>query len=812
MVDSQFLTKGLTTTQVNTHRAIHGLNKLPEKSGKSAVDIFISQFKNPLIYIITIAAIISALLNEYSDAALIGFVIILDSLIGFFQEYKAEKTMNALKHLLNPTARVIRNSAIVNIDASEIVPGDLVILNTGDKIPADGELMESVSLGINEAILTGESEPVHKKIGETVFMGTIILSGRGLIKVSVTGLKTKLGKIAESLVTINEEQTPLQVRLNSFSKSLSIMVLIISFLIFVIGLFLGINIFEMVRLSIVLAIAAIPEGLIIAVTMILVIGMQMILKKKGLVKKLLAVETLGSVTTIATDKTGTLTEGQMHVVKADVVNSKIASYVMALCNNLEDSLEITLWDYVKNALNTNPQELFDKYKRVNEEPFTSEKKFMLTTNIIDGVETGLIKGAPDIIIEFCKLTKKEKEAILSKFEDWARLGLKIIGLAYKEGSHPAKLTDYTWAGLIGIEDPIRPSVKNSIELCMRAGIKTKIITGDFRLTAEKVAKNLGLDVTNGHILEGYQIDKMSEKNLISMIKNVTVFCRVTPEHKLRIITALQKAGEVTAMIGDGVNDAPALKKANIGVTVGGGTDVAQETSSLIMLDSNFKTLVDAVEEGRIIFDNIKKVAAYVLSNSFAEIILLFFSFILGWPAPLTVGQILWIHLICDGPVDISLGFERGEKGIMDEPPKKLNENVLDRRSTVLIGLISSVSAVISLIIFGYYAFFLNEVVLARTLIFTIFSIQTLIYIFAYKSLRRSIFHAGNILSNKPLIGSVILGLFMTLIALYVPFMNNLLNLQALTITEWVIPISVSMIMVILVELVKYSYTLIMKKS
>ncbi|VVB75584.1 Copper-exporting P-type ATPase B [Candidatus Tiddalikarchaeum anstoanum] len=811
MVSTELLNKGLTNSEVNEKRKRFGFNKLPEKSGKSAFTIFISQFKSPLIYIISIAALVSILLEEYSDAVIIIIVILFDVIIGFAQEYKAEKTMEALKHLLNPMARVIRNNNVINIEVSEIVPGDLVILNTGERIPADGELIEAVSLGLNEAILTGESEPIIKNIKDTVSMGTIILSGRGLMKVTGTGLKTKLGKIASSLVEIKEELTPLQVRLNAFGKTLTYIVVIISALIFITGIIFGKDVFEMIRLSIVLAIAAIPEGLLIAVTMILAIGMRMILKKKGLVKKLLAVETLGSVTTIATDKTGTLTEGQMKVVKVDLTNTKIAGYVMALCNNLEDSLEITLWDYVKKSLGIDPQKLVNEYKRVEEIPFTSEKKYMLTSNNIEGSELFLIKGAPDILLDFCNLSISEKKKIVDKINTWASEGLKLIGLAYKKSEKKiGKLSGYDWVGLVGIEDPIRPTVKKSIQLCNGAGIKTKIITGDYRITAINVAKGLGLPVSEGHVLEGFEIDKMSEKELTNIVKDVTVFCRVTPQHKLKIVTALQNAGEVTAMIGDGVNDAPALKKANIGVTVGTATDVAQETSSLIMLDSNFQTIVDAVEEGRIIFDNIKKVAAYVLSDSFAEILVVFFAFLFGWPAPLTVAQILWIHLICDGPSDIALGFERGERGIMNEPPKSIKKsNILDKSSIFLIIAISLASAVLSLLLFnymwGYFKFFGNEgrgIALGRTIVFTAIAIQDMIYIYSYKSLRHSVFKT-NIFSNKWLNLTVLLGIGQQLLAIYVPPFNTMLGTVPLNFFEWVLVLLVGFSMMMIVEIVKF---------
>ena len=598
------------------------------------------------------------------------------------------------------------------------------------------------------------------------------------------------------------EITPLQVRLQNFGKTLTYFVIIICIVIFSTGVLLTFNFVDMIRISVILAIAAIPEGLIIAVTMILAIGMHRILQRKGLVRKLLAVETLGSVTTICTDKTGTLTEGTMQVVRTDFRSEKMAIFIMALCNNLEDSLEVQLWKHIE-IMKMDPQELSNKCRRVDEIPFSSENKYMMTTNIINGTEVGLVKGAPDIVMGFCKLNPDEKQKLIIQFEEWASMGLKLLGLAYKQEGILRNVRGYTWVGLIGIEDPVRPSAKDAIILCRRAGIKVKIITGDYQKTAIKVAANLGLVVGSDRILEGSEIETMNESELMEVVDDIVIFCRVTPHHKLRIVTALQNCGEQIAMIGDGVNDAPALKKANIGVSVGGATDVAQETASLILLDNNFKTLVDSVEEGRVIFDNIKKVVAFVLSNSFAEITIIFVAFILGWPVPLTIAQILWIHLICDGPSDIALGFEPGEKGIMDEPPRSIKENILDNKGKLLIIAISSISAIFCLLLFSYFNNIVENEKLARTLVFTILAIQSLIYIFSFRSLRRSIFKSGNFFSNKPLIFSVVLGIGQVFVALYIPFFNDILDVVPLDFTSWVIVLSVSFCMVAIVEIVKF---------
>jgi len=801
-VKERHLEKGLTSAEVLERRRVFGLNTLPEKKGRSSLDIYVSQFKNPLIYVISVAALISFLLREIEDSLIIAVVVGLDSILGFFQEYRAEKTAATLKRLLKLTAHVIREGKVVLIEASEIVPDDLVTVNPGDRIPADGMLVEAVGVSANEAILTGESEPVSKVIGDSLYMGTTALSGRGVLKVTSIGSETELGKLAGSLAEIKEDLTPLQVRLEAFSKSLTYIVVAISVIIFAAGVLSGTGILDMVRMSVILSVAAIPEGLLIAVTMILVIGMRAILRRKGLVKKLLAVETLGSVTTICTDKTGTLTEGVVRIVRTDFNSTEEAAHVMALCNNLTDSLEVALWENVK-TLGFDVQELSRKYERVYEMPFSSESKYMLTVNMINGQEIALAKGAPEIILRFCLLEPSEKTKIAAEIEQWANSGLKLIGLASKKKGSQRELAGFTWIGLVGIEDPVRPSVRDAIALCHRAGIKVKMITGDYRGTAEKVAKTIGLDVSEDRTIEGNRLQTMTGIELARVVSDVTVFYRVSPQHKLKIIDALGRRGEVTAMIGDGVNDAPALKRANIGVSVGTATDVAQETAGIILLDNNFETLVNAVEEGRIIFENIRKVVAYVLSDSFAEMLLLFGAILLGWPAPLTVAQLLWIHLICDGPLDIVLGFERAEKGIMDEKPRSLKESILDNHCKFLVLTISGITAISCLFIFQHYWQVHNDATLGRTIVFTIIAVEDVVYAFSYRSLRRSLLLSGQFFTNRPFFGAIVLALGQQIFAIHVPFMNKVLGVVPLSYWDWGFVFCFGLAMTGVVETVKY---------
>ncbi|MDD5038414.1 MAG: HAD-IC family P-type ATPase, partial [Dehalococcoidales bacterium] len=681
---------GLSSTEVLERRQQYGENVLPAQKSASAWMLLLNQLKSPLVYIILTAAGVSLLVGEYGDFAIIMVVVIIDAILGFIQEYQAQRTYVALRSLLKPTTMVIRDGQRREIEVHELVPGDLALLNTGEHAAADGQLVESTKLAVDEAILTGESEPVNKSIEPNqnrVFMGTTIVTGHGMMSVTQTGSHTELGKIATSLQGHDEEETPLQVRLKAFSKSLTCIVIMATVAILITGLIQGHEFLDMLRTSIILAIAAVPEGLLIAVTVILVFGMRKILKRNGLVKKLLAVETLGSVTTICTDKTGTLTEGRMRVTRTDLSNREQAIQTMVLCNNLQGPVEVALWEYAKSQV-SNTENLVESSERLDEEIFTSETKFMITTNHTKGQDYNYLKGAPEIVLKMCQVTPEQSERILTQIDEWAGEGLRLLGLAYRSGGKLDNYNGYIWAGLIGMEDPIREGVHEAVDVARRAGIKVKMITGDYRRTAEHIGSSIDLLNEGDEILEGEELVKLSDQELRQRIPNTAIFARIRPHDKLRIIQTLQANGEVTAMIGDGVNDAPALQRANIGVVVGSATDVAKETADLILVDNNFRTIVAAIEEGRVVFDNIRKVVAYVLSNSFAEVITIFVGMMLRWPAPLTVAQILWIHLICDGPSDIVLGFEPKENGIMEEKPKSLKESILPSLSLSLIGVIS----------------------------------------------------------------------------------------------------------------------------
>ncbi|MBE3068098.1 MAG: HAD-IC family P-type ATPase [Chloroflexi bacterium] len=797
---------GLTAPEVLTKRKQHGENRLPVEKSTPAWAILLSQVKSPLVYIILVAALVSLAAKEYGDFAIILAVVVIDVILGFIQEYQAQKTYTALKGLLKPTTTVLRDGERSEVEIWELVPGDLVLLNAGEKVPGDGQLLESIKLVVDEAILTGESEPVNKAVDEKAFMGTTVLAGRGLMQILQTGPATELGQIATSLQEHVEEDTPLQKRLKAFSKTLTWIVTGFTLVILTTGLLMGTKFLDMLRTSIILAIAAVPEGLLIAVTVILVLGMRKILKRNGLVKRLLAVETLGSVTVICTDKTGTLTEGRMRVSKAEFLDPERALQTMVLCNDLEGPVDIAMWEHARQILNSDPQQMVDQSKRLEEELFTSETKYMITAitgNIFQGQGYNFLKGAPEIVMGMCKIAPEEKARFLALVDQWAGEGLRMIGLACRPLGKLDDYSGYTWVGLVGMEDPMREGVVEAIRVAQTAGIQVKMITGDYRLTAEHIARSTGLMQSGDQSLEGPEVAALSDEQLQERVRTTSVFARIRPQDKLRIIKALQANGEITSMIGDGVNDAPALQRANIGVVVGSATEVAKETADLILLDNNFRTIVAAIEEGRVIFQNIRKVVAYTLSNSFAEVLTIFISMILGWPAPLIVAQILWIHLICDGPSDIVLGFEPKEHGIMDEKPKSLKEPILNHLGLSLIGVISISSAVAALFLFHHLYSAHGNAVEGRSIVFASFAVNSMVYIFAYRSMRLPLFRMHKLSANMPLVWAVLAGLAMAVLPFLIPGLRDLLGIVPLTLSEWALVAGIALGLLAVVEVGKW---------
>lgn len=806
--------KNLSSAQARDLQVKYGENSLPEEKMVSGLKIFVSQFANPLVYVLLLAGLISIFLQKYLDFFLIFAVVLVNAAMGFFQEFKTQKTLFALKKLVKPVARVLRDGESQRVLVQDLVPGDIVFLGQGDRVPADGKILEAASFFVNEAILTGESEPLDKKADDSVYMGTIVVSGRAVFEVAKIGSQTKIGEIAQTLRETDQPETTLQLRLKKMTYTLIWISILLSCLLFVVGFYTGRELLEMVELSMVILVAIIPEALLIVITLILVLAMRDSLKRNALIRKILAVETLGSVTTICIDKTGTITEGNMRVSESLLQDKKNGLLTMCLCNDLNDTVEIALWEYLKELKNFDPQKTFDLSERVFEVSFGSEHKFMATVNAIkDNNRTKyklFVKGAPEIVLSMCGLQEAEKQDILNKINNWSEKGLKVLGLASKEVQQdeidnisPGNILGLEWNGMIGLWDPPRKEAKETFAVAQKSGLKIKVVTGDYHKTAEKVMAYLGIDLRPDEILEGHQMDKMTDAELNNVIEKVLLFARVTPQQKLRIVDILQKRGEVVAMTGDGVNDAPALKKSNIGIVMGDASEVAKETADIILLDSNFKTIISAVETGRLVFENIKKIIFFVLSNSFSEIVLLFGALLMGWPLPITAVQILWLHLLCDGPEDFILGFEPKEKEVMADGPKRMDEPILDRFAISLIFLISTLSGVLSLFFFWYFGLYEGNLAMGQTMAFMSLGFSTVIYIFSCRTLRKPFWKYENFWSNKGLFMVVIFSLTLAVVITYLPVTQNLLNIVPLHPVQWGFLILNSIILVFIIEAAKY---------
>ena len=803
---------GLSAQEAEKKQLQYGKNVLPEEKTVPAIRIFLMQFANPLVYILFLAGLVSLFLHKYFDILLILSVVFLNALMGFFQENKTQKTLTALKKLVKPRAKVLRDGEKIDIEAFDLVPGDVVFLGAGDRVPADGKIMEAVTFFVNEAVLTGESEAVEKREKDEVFMGTIVVSGRAVIEIKKIGAETKIGGIAQTLKDTEQPETTLQIRLKKLTKTLIYISVFLAFLVFIFGSWTGRNFLEMAELSSILLVAIIPEALLIVITLVLVLAMRDSLKKKALIRKILAIETLGSVTTICADKTGTLTEGIMKVTKTDWANSQKSFLAMSLCNDINDTVEIALWDYLKEIKDFDPQIIFEGCKRLDEIPFKSEHKYMAALNASPSEDEKLflsVKGAPEVILTMCALGQGEKQKIMDQVDDWASDGFKVLAVAFKKVSRGQirkiqadDLTDLEWGGIVGLWDPPRKGVKEALEEAKKGGLKIKVITGDYRRTAERIMKFLGIKVSPDEVLEGIELEKISDEELKRRVQNILLFARVTPQQKLRIVSALQEEGEIVAMTGDGVNDAPALKKSNIGIVVGDASEVAKETADLILLDNNFKTIISAVEGGRLVFENIKKIILFILSNSFAEVVAILGALLMGWPFPLTVVQILWLHLLCDGPEDFILGFEPKEKETMEDGPKKMDEPILDKIGILIILTVSLLSGIISLGFFWYFGLRGGNLALGQTMAFMSLAFSSVVYIFSCRTLRKPFWKHENFWSNKGLFAVVGVSLFLAFIITYFPPTQKLLNLVPLNLFQWSLLVSKGILLVAAIELIK----------
>ena len=843
--------KGLSQLEARKRLAKYGPNELKQEKGISPIKIFFEQFNSPLVWILIGALIISIIMKEEIDAIVIAIIIILNAVLGFVQEYRAEKSIEALQKMSSLQAKVIRNGKEIKIDSKNLVPGDIIIIETGDKIPADARLVEVHSLKTQEGPLTGESLPITKHLDvlkkETpladqknmLFAGTVISEGRGKAIVTHTGMKTEIGKIATMIQEAHEKYTPLQKKLRQLGIYLTIAVIVVAVVVFLAGLFSGETVTVMLLTAIALAVAAIPEGLPAVITVSLALGVKKMIKRNVLVRKLPSVETLGSVNVICTDKTGTLTHNQMTVVKIwannkhyDVTGSgysKHGTFVLdnkltsaeplqtllkagALCNDAKlgeeskkkkgereligDPTEAALAVSAEKAGFTS-EALNRQYARVDEMPFTSDRKMMTTIhkdrnqgkNKALVKNKGLIsftKGAPAIVIEKCnrilingkvhRLTKEQKKELIKINESYAEQALRVLGCAYNDmftGNNNAE-KNMVFVGLQAMIDPPREEVKGSIKRCVEAGIRVIMITGDQVTTAKAIADQLGI---KGQAMTGQELDKI--KDIKKILKKTSIFARVRPEHKMLIVETLQKQGNVVAMTGDGVNDAPALKKADIGVAMGiSGTDVAKEAGDMILTDDNFSSIVNAVEEGRGIFDNIRKFVNYLLSSNLGEIVVILLASLFGMPLPLTAIQILWINLITDGLPATALSVDPHAKGIMKRKPRPAKESILSKELRGDILLIGTLMGIFTLILFWLYLD--SGIMKAQTIAFN----GLVILEIARLQMIRGKYKLG-IFSNKWLLVAIVASLILQAIVVYTP-VSSFFGVVALEWVDWLV--------------------------
>lgn len=791
---------GLTTLEAEERLAKYGKNTLKEKEKESEIKKFLLQFTEPLTVLLIIAGIISLLIHDFIDAGVIFFVVILNAVLGYRQENKAQNAMEKLKSMTSKTTLVLRDSKKEEIDAQNLVIGDIVILEEGDTIPADLRLIETYNLKIDESSITGESLPVTKtpdadtenKNNNIAYMNTGVSNGRAKGVVIQTGMNTQMGKIASMIQEENKDKTPLEIKIETLSKTLSIFSVIICILIFVLESLQGIPMANTFMTAVSLAVAAIPEGLPAILTLTLALGMQKMAGNKAIIRKLLAVETLGSCSVICSDKTGTLTLNKLTVTNEFISDKKMTRIIGQLCNNAKitsnkkigDATDISILEYSLEDMDSL------EYERLHEIPLDSSRKRMTTINKIDSQDYVLVKGAPEILLNKCKyisfdeevklLDDETRKTINDKVLEFTNDALRVIMFAYK------KVDDYTnysikeleddliYTGIVGMMDPPKEGVKESIETCRNAGITVKMITGDHKNTASSIAKLVGIS-NYENAITGKEIDALSESEFRKIVNEVNVFARVFPEQKLRIVQALKQNNEIVSMTGDGVNDAPALTAANIGVSMGSGTDVAKESSDMILEDDNFSTIIYAVKEGRTIYSNIKRFIKFQLSTNIAAILVILASSIMVLPLPFNPVQLLWINIIMDGPPAQSLGVEASDRNIMNVAPS--DENILSLNNLSHISIIGIVMAVGTLGLYVYELSNGSTQLLASSCAFTVFVIYQLFNVFNCRSKSDE--------KNKTLVIAVLLSFILQLCAIYVPFLQNIFHTTAIPLASWI---------------------------
>ena len=797
---------GISNADAQKLLARFGPNSLPEQPLPNQISLFLSQLKSPLVYMLLAAGLITLLLNHISDSLIIFIAVFINTTLGFVQERKANQSLASLKKFVTQEAEVVREGKRLKIEASQIVPEDIVILSQGSIVPADGVLVFSNRLYIDEAIITGENVSAAKLPKESVYMGTTVSSGQGEMRVMETGKRTKIGGIAREIQQV-KENTPLGKQLANFSKNLVLLVLVLITLVFFIGVLRGRGLVEMFTTAIALAVSSIPEGLLVSLTVVLAIGMQKILKRNGLVRKLSSAETLGSVTTICVDKTGTLTEGRMQVVEFWGNKEELAKQAL-LANDLDDPIVIAVFEWGRTII----KNFIDKHRRLDSIPFSSKARYFMCMNPWTKKTNMLfVNGAPDTLLQWSQTTPQKKSEIEQKISDLTSQGYRLIGFARKEVAKNKKTLEpsdakdgLTWVGLLALTDPVRPSVKTALQTTIGAGIKIIVITGDYPKTARFVLSEIGLPVTGQEIILGQEIEQMSPEELLDRIKKVKLFARSTPDQKLKIVEALKRNGEIVAMMGDGVNDAPAIHESDIGIVVSEATDVARESADLVLLDSNFATVVAAIEEGRSIFDNIRKIILYLLSDSFAEIIVIMGGLIIGLPLPVTAVQIIWINLVSDGFPGLALTVDPARPEIMQDSPRSSQEQLVNKWMVSLISIISLVAGIIALAVFIVSYRLTGDIMLARSMAFITLGLNSLAYVFSVRSLLKP-FWQNNLFENRWLVLAVAAGFSLQFFPFLTTDTRTFFGVTSLGPFHWLIAIILSVLVFAVVEIFKFAY-------
>ena len=850
----------LTSAEVKAHQEKFGPNELVEGKKKTTLQIFLEQYKDFLVIILIAAAIVSGFLGDAESAIVILIVITINAILGTVQTVKAEQSLASLKKLSGPEAKVLRDGSVVPIPSSEVTVGDIVMLDAGDYIPADGRLLESASLKVDESALTGESLGVEKMTdaieGEVplgdrtnmVYSGSFVTYGRGSFIVTGIGMETEVGKIASLLKTTSEKKTPLQVNLDQFGQKLSIIILIFCGILFGINVFRGGNIGDAFLFAVALAVAAIPEALSSIVTIVLSFGTQKMAKEHAIIRKLQAVEGLGSVSIICSDKTGTLTQNKMTVeqyyvnetvIPADKIDLKDSEqeklmYFSILCNDSSNVDGVEIGDPTETALinlgsklGLDIQKIRGEYPRESENPFDSDRKLMSTKHTIDETPIMVVKGAVDVIMgrtasiqfgnEVRAITAEDKEKIEAQNQSFSRQGLRVLGFAYKAVSAEEELcledeNDLTFLGLIAMMDPPREESMAAVAECKKAGIRPIMITGDHKVTAAAIAKRIGILEDESEACEGAVIDSMSDEELKNFVEGISVYARVSPEHKIRIVRAWQEKGNIVAMTGDGVNDAPALKQADIGVAMGiTGSEVSKDAASMVLTDDNFATIVKAVENGRNVYQNIKNSIQFLLSGNFGAILAVLYASIAGLPVPFAPVHLLFINLLTDSLPAIALGLEPHSKKVMDEKPRPMNESILTKDFLTKIGTEGLCIGITTMI--GFMIGLTGEggnAVLASTMAFGTLCTARLVHGFNCKSDYPVIF-SKRLWNNIYLIGAFLLGLVLITCVMTIPALHGIFKVQTLTFTQLLIVYGLALVNLPVIQLMKKIKLMLKKK-